>query len=167
MDVFADIIKAQRVGRALAHRQGSGNLSCPTASVFGMRFGRFVTPRIPGAILPALRGFLPLGLRRQTILPATHLAQPAAVLISFRPVDSHHRLVRMAKVRIPPFGRRRMVRGFHECRPVAVSNLEHRHFKRVDPDLMDGLLIIPTHGTAHLEITGGDQDAARLDFASI
>ena len=60
-----------------------------------------------------------------------------------------------------------MARGFHERRPVAVPDLEDRHFKRISPDPMDRLLVVPARGAAHLEIPGGDRYTARLkEFTS-
>jgi hypothetical protein len=148
MDIVAQIKEAVRIGRI----QSNGlRTRFPSVRVIRNLFGRAVAPGIQFAFYASACSAFPFGFGREPVALPEFAAQPIAVCDGVKPRHSDDRLFGMREIRIVPKQRRRMASLFHKSDIFRVRRLVCRQLKRINPDSMLSLFIIPARVAAHPE----------------
>lgn len=153
MHVGTDIEQAEWIWCGLADGFGS---RLPADSVVGERFRRRVAPGEELFFHTAAGRVLPFCFRRKSEVASSYGTQPGAVVGRCEPGDTDDRLLRMREVGVTKERRRKLGLMVQENVVFGIRNLMGRELKGIDPDAVDGALIVLAGGGAHEENASGD-----------
>ena len=159
MHVSADVEKAEGVGRGLANGFGSG---LPAARVIWQRLRGSVSPRKQSAFDSTARGAFPLGFGRKPLRANGGRCQPCAVCNGVVPRDSHDRLLRVIEVGIAPERRRQLSYLAEKQGVFSICHLMRGQTEGVNPDAMNGTLVVLPVSRSHQKPTGWDGHELRF-----
>src|ERR1700722_3249657 len=160
VNVIANVIEAEGVGRVLGYRLGA---VLPSTRVTWKRLRRLVAPGKIFLFETAARSPLPFRFRGKTVAAVGLRAQPVAVSIRIEPGDAGDRLPRVIQIRIVPERRRLTLDRMEEPLIFRVGDLRGREQESVNPDAVNGPFTIVSRSRAHQKPRCGDGDEERIE----
>src|ERR1700731_3062463 len=160
VNVVANVIEAEGVGRVMGYRLGA---ILPASRVIRERLRRLVAPGKIFLFEIAARSTLPFRLRWKTVAAAGLRTQPLAVSIRLEPGDAGDRLPRLIQMHVVPERRRLTFGRMDEPLVFRVGDLRGCEQESVDPDTVNGPFTILPRSGAHQKPGCGDRDEKRIE----